>query len=446
MRYCAIFVFALAPAAIRAADATDAHWPHWRGPGGDGIARSSAPVQFTDKSIGWKAEIPGRGHSTPVVWGDRIFVTTAIPNGAKPAAEPAPEPAGPPDKKGGRRRGGFGGGSGPQQEHRLEVICLDRKDGKVLWRQTAKAVVPHEGYHGQYGSFASNSPITDGKRVYVSFGSRGVYAYDFNGKLVWQKDSGVQMHMRNAFGEGVAPVLHGETLLVLFDQESDSFLLALDKNTGKELWRAQRDEISNWAEPLVVDFQGKKQVIVAAPKKVRSYNFADGKLIWECAGLGANTIPIPVYANGMVYVMSGFRDPNLMAIKLGRTGDLTGTDAIVWQNQRGNSYTPSPILKDGKLFFLTDSGMVSLLNAANGEAYYRQVRLPKAYNFKASPVLAGDKVYLAAEDGDVIVLKWAETMEVVATNTMPDEFFVASPVVLNGELLLRGRNVLYCVR
>jgi outer membrane protein assembly factor BamB len=380
------------------------------------------------------------------VWGDRIFVTTAIPNGAKPAAEPAPEPAGPPDKKGGRRRGGFGGGSGPQQEHRLEVICLDRKDGKVLWRQTAKTVVPHEGYHGRYGSFASNSPITDGKRVYVSFGSRGVYAYDFNGKLVWQKDPGVQMHMRNAFGEGVAPVLHGDTLLVLFDQETDSFLLALDKNTGKELWRAQRDEISNWAEPLVVDYQGSKQIIVAAPKKVRAYNFADGKLIWECAGLGANTIPIPVYANGMVYVMSGFRDPNLMAIKLGRTGDLTGTDAIVWQNQRGNSYTPSPILKDGKLFFLTDSGMVSLLNAANGEAYYRQVRLPKAYNFKASPVLAGDKVYLAAEDGDVIVLKWAETMEVVATNTMPDEFFVASPVVLNGELLLRGRNALYCVR
>lgn len=429
--------------AALAADATENNWPHWRGPAGDGIARSAAPVEFTEKNVRWKVEIPGRGHSTPVVWGDRIFVTTAIPSGTAPAAE---APAEPPAKKGGARRGGFGGGAGAQVEHKLELMCIDRRNGKVIWRREARTAVPHEGYHQQYGSFASNSPITDGKRVYVSFGSRGIYAYDFDGKLVWQKDPGVRMHMRNAFGEGVAPVLGGDSLFVLFDQESDSFLLALDRNTGKELWRKDRDEISNWAEPLILEHQGKKQVVVAAPKKVRSYDFKTGELIWECAGLGANTIPIPVHANGVVYVMSGFRDPNLLAIKLGRTGDLTGTDAVIWQNNRGNSYTPSPILKDGKLFLLTDSGMVSLLNAASGEAFYRQVRLPKPYNFKASPVLAGDKVYLAAENGDVVVLKWGETMEVVATNSFPDEFFIASPVVLNGELLLRGRNALYCVR
>ncbi len=396
----------------------DAHWPQWRGPHENGIARTAAPVEWTAANVRWKAEIPGRAHSTPVIWGERLFLTTAVPTA----------------------------GEGTAAEHRLDVMCLDRRTGKVLWTRTVKTVKPHEGYHARYGSFASNSPVTDGRRVYASFGSRGVYALDFNGKPVWSYDAGVEMHMRNAFGEGVAPVMHENKLLVIFDSERNSFLAAIDKNTGKELWRKQRDEISNWAAPLVVTHEGKKQVVVAAPNKVRSYDFVNGNLIWECAGLGLNTIPIPIHSGGMVYVMSGFRNPNLLAIKLGRTGDLTGTGAIVWQNNRGNSYTASPLLKDGRLFFITDSGMVSCLNAATGEPFYRQVRLPKSYNFKASPVLAGDKVYLASEEGDVIVLAWSEKMEVLATNTFPDEFFVASPVVAENTLYLRGRNTLYAIR
>lgn len=410
---------ALILAASLGADDRDTNWPHWRGPSENGIAKSAALVQWGAENIRWKLEIPGRGHSTPVVWGDLLFVTTAIPTAGAPSAT---------------------------GEHRLELMCIDRRSGKLVWRETVNTVTPHEGYHARYGSFASNSPITDGKRVYASFGSRGLYAYDLKGKRVWQYDPKVQMHMRNAFGEGVAPVLHGDRLLVIYDQEAGSFLAAVDKNTGKELWRKQRDEVSNWAEPLVVEHGGKKQIVVAAPKKVRSYDFSTGELVWECAGLGLNTIPIPVHANGIVYVMSGFRDPNLLAIKLGRTGDLTGTDAVIWQNNRGNSYTASPLLKDGRLFFITDSGMVSCLSAATGEPFFRQVRLPKSYNFKASPVLAGDKVYLASEEGDVIVLNWSEKMEVAATNTFPDEFFVSSPVVVDGTIYLRGRNTLYAVK
>jgi outer membrane protein assembly factor BamB len=197
---------------------------------------------------------------------------------------------------------------------------------------------------------------------------------------------------------------------------------------------------------VVISWQGRKQVVISASRKVRSYDLETGKQIWECAGLGANTIPAPVAADGMVYVMSGFRNPNLMAIRLGREGELTGTDAIVWQNQRGNSYTPSPVLDDGKLYVLTDNGMLSCFDAKTGTPYYQQVRLPKPYNFKASLVEAGGRLYLASEDGDVIVVKAGEKFEVLAINTLEGQMFIGTPAVAGGEIYLRGQNALFCVR
>ena len=221
-----LFVVALA-GTVRAQ--SDGHWPQWRGPFFNGMARGDAPTVWSDtKNIKWKAEIPGRGFSTPVVWGDKIFLTTAIPTG-KPAEAPQTPPAE------GRRAGG---GSGPLLEHKFEVLCLDRKTGKLLWQRTAKLATPHEGYHRAYGSFASNSPVTDGKYVYAFFGSRGLFAYDFNGKPIWEKDFGVQMKMRLAFGEGVAPLLVRDQLFLVFDHEGgESFVVAVDKKNGKELWR-----------------------------------------------------------------------------------------------------------------------------------------------------------------------------------------------------------------
>jgi outer membrane protein assembly factor BamB len=309
-----------------------------------------------------------------------------------------------------------------------------------------RTVKPHEGYHQRYGSYASNSPITDGKRLYTFFGSHGAYAFDLDGKQVWHWDAGVKMRMRNAFGEGVAPTLHGDTLLLVFDHEGDDFLQALDKNTGKPKWRVERQEISNWAAPTVIEHEDTTQVVVAAPTKVRSYDIKDGRLIWEAGGLGANTIPKPVYANGVVYVMSGFRDPNLMAIKLGRKGDLTGTDAILWSTTRGTSYTPSPVLHEGKLYMLTDSGMLSCLDAATGKPFYDRTRLPKPYNFKSSPVAAKGKLYMASEDGDVIVVKMGETFEVLATNSLSDQSFIATPAIASGDMYLRSETHLFCVR
>lgn len=417
------------------------HWPQWRGPFFNGMARGDAPTTWSDTSnVKWKTEIPGKGHSTPVVWGDRIFLTTAIPTGKPAAPAPTPEVQGE-----GRRGRGAGGDTSPQPEQRFEVLCLDRKTGKILWQKTAKVAAPHEGYHRVYGSFASNSPATDGKHVYAFFGSRGLYAYDFNGKLIWEKDFGVQMKIKLGFGEGIAPLLDGNRLFLVFDHEAGSFMVAVDKRNGKELWRVTRDELTSWSTPLAIEHAGRRQIIVAATKKVRSYDPETGKVIWEVGGLGGNVVPVPVYQNGIVYVMSGFRDPRLMAIKLGKEGDLTGTDAVLWSQTRGLAYTTSPVLHDNKLFFVTDNGLISAYNATTGEAFFAQTRLPKTYNFKASPVGANGKLYLATEDGDVVVLRMSEKFEVIATNTLADQVFIATPVIADGDLLLRGQSTLFCI-
>jgi len=415
----------------------ETYWPYWRGPAANGMAVGDAPLHWSDaQNVQWKTDIPGLGNSSPVIWGNQIFLTTAIPTGAAASSASAGGPAAPPNPH---------TTAGPIAEHKFDVLCLDRKTGKILWQRTAKTAVPHEGAHETYGSFASNSPVTDGKNVYAFFGSRGMYCYDMKGNLVWQKDFGVQLRMKMGFGEGMAPVLSGEKLILVFDHEGDSFMVALDKTTGKEIWRVSRDEKTNWAAPLVVEYGGRKQVVVSATKKVRSYDLETGKLLWECSGLGANTIPQPVYQDDLVFVMSGYNNPKLMAIRLGREGDLTGTDAIVWSQVKGNSYTPSPVIFDNRLYVLTDTGMVTCYNARTGEAYYSQVRLPKTYSFKSSPVGANGKLYLASENEDVIVLRMGEKYEVLATNTMPDQVFIATPAITGGDIFLRSKTRLYCI-
>ena len=433
--FCSALMFGIYAAGIAP---EGGNWPYWRGPAADGMAVGDAPLHWSDThNVRWKTDIPGRGNSSPVVWGDQIFLTTAIRTGPAPTPEPPPAPAPKP--------GRMGMSSGPPVEHNFDVLCLDRKSGKIIWQRTAKTATPHEGYHNTYGSFASNSPVTDGKHVYVFFGSRGIYCYDMKGNLVWQKDYGVQLRMRMAFGEGMAPVLSGDRLILVFDHEGDSFMVMLDKNSGKEIWRVNREEKTNWAAPLVLEYKGRKQIVVSATIKVRSYDFDSGKQIWECGGLGSNTIPQPVRQDDFVIVMSGHRDPNLMAIRLGREGDLTGTDAVIWSQTKGNSYTPSPVIYDNKFYALTDNGIISCYNARTGEPYYHQVRLPKTYNFKSSPVGANGKLYLASENDDVIVLRMGEKFDVLATNTMTDQIFIATPAISGGEIFLRSQNRLYCI-
>lgn len=407
-------------------------WPNWRGHEHTGVASGNVPLTWSDSSnVKWKIELPGRGFSTPVAWGDRLFLTTAIPTGKKSAEAPA---------DGGSRAGG---GSGAGEEHRFEVMAIDRVTGKVLWQHTATTTIPHEGYHQRYGSFASNAPATDGQRVYAFFGSRGLFVYDLNGKPLWQKDLGLKMQMRLQFGEGTGVVVNDGRVYLQYDHQGEGFIAALDAADGKELWRAPRMENSSWSTPLVVEHQGGKQLVVTADTKVKAYDIETGKVIWEVAGLGLNPIPQPVQFGGTVLVMSGYRNPRLMSIRLGRTGDLTGTDAVAWETTRGTSYTASPALHDGRLYVIADNGMMSVFDAASGTPHYLQQRLPRPYNFKASPLVVGDRVYLATEEGDVVVVKAGNTFEVLATNTLVDQSFIASPIVVENDIYLRSRTHLF---
>ena len=404
-------------------------WPQWRGPFNTGMAVGDAPLTWGAGDVRWQLEIPGRGHSTPVVAGNRMFLTTAIPTGR-----------GTPPKTAGRA----GGGADAGLEHRFEVLAVDRSSGKILWQRTATVAAPHEGYHRVYGSFASNSPVTDGTRVFAFFGSRGLYAYDMNGELLWQKDFGVRMRMDMAFGEGTPLALHDGRLLLHFDHLDTGFLVMLDPVSGREIWRAPRTEPYNWAAPYVARHAGRRQIIVSG-LTVRGYDFETGKLLWEAAGLGENTIPQPVQHEDVVFAMSGHTVKRMMALRLGRTGTLTDTDAIVWSSSRGAAYTPSPLLHDGRLYVVTDNGLLSCLDASTGTPHYQQQRLPKPYNFKASPVGAAGKLYLATEEGDVVVVRMGSRFEVLATNTMHDQSFIASPVIVDGTIYLRSRTHLSAI-
>lgn len=416
-------------ASFAAAPLQSGDWRQWRGPFNTGMAVGDAPLRWSDASgVTWKVAIPGRGHSTPVIVGDRLFLTTAIPTGRGQAPT-------------GRLRGG-GGGADAGLEHRFVVMAIDRRSGKTLWEHTPIVATPHEGYHRTYGSFASNSPASDGERLYAFFGSRGLYTYSLDGKLLWQKDFGVKLRMDNAFGEGTAPTLHDGRLILHFDHLEGGFLTMLDPATGKELWRVPRTERFNWAAPFVATHNGRRQIIVNG-LTVRSYDFDTGKLLWEAAGLGENSVPQVVQHDDLVFAMSGHTVKLLMAIRLGGSGVLSNSSGIVWSTPRGVSYTPSPVLHDGNLYFVSDAGLLSNLDAETGTPHYQQQRLPKPYNFKASPVGANGKLYLATEEGDVVVVRMGPKFEVLATNTLDGQSFIASPVILDNAIYLRSRTHLF---
>ncbi len=250
------------------------------------------------------------------------------------------------------------------------MLAIDRATGRTVWQRTATTATPHEGYHRSYGSFASNSPVTDGKRIYAFFGSRGLFVYSLDGDLLWQKDFGVKLRMDNGWGEGTAPTLHDNRLILHFDHLDGGFLTMLDAETGRELWRVPRTERYNWAAPFVATHGGRRQIVVNG-ETTRAYDFDTGALIWEAAGLGENSVPQMVQHRDLVFAMSGHTIKLLMAIRLGRTGVLTGTDAIAWSTARGVSYTPSPLLHDGRLYVVSDAGLVSCFDAMTGRPLLR---------------------------------------------------------------------------
>jgi outer membrane protein assembly factor BamB len=324
------------------------------------------------------------------------------------------------------------------------VLSVSRKTGKSLWQQTVHKAAPHEAGHIS-ASFASASPVTDGTLVFASFGSHGLYCLDTTGKLIWKKDLG-EMHSKHGHGEGSSPALHGDTLIVNWDHEGQSFLVALDKRTGKQRWRVARAEDTSWATPIVVEHAGRAQVIVPGTNRLRGYDLADGSVIWECGGLSSNIVASPVAAGGVVYAGSSYDTRAMLAVKLdGAKGDITGTGQVLWSRRRGTPYVPSPLLYGDTIYNLQHyQGVVVRIDAKTGKDQGEPVRLAHLRDVYASPVGAAGRVYVTSRDGVTQVMSHEAVPKVLATNRL-DDSISASAALVGRELFLRGEKALYCV-
>jgi len=411
------------------------HWHQWRGPLATGVSPTANPPLHwsATQNLRWKAEIPGQGKSSPIVWGNRVYLTTAINTGSVVAGTTRPEDQ--PQRQFGIKF--------PNTLYRFVVLCLNRETGEVVWERTAVEELPHEGHHGD-NSFASASPFTDGRRLYVSFGSRGLYCYDLDGTLKWKK--GLEnVSTRLSFGEASSPVVSQGILILTRDNETRSQILALNADTGETVWEAPREEVSAWATPLIVEHGGKTHVVTNASRRVRSYDLKTGAILWECGGQVANVTPCPVEFNDTVICMSGYRGSAALSISLDSQGDVTGSDKIRWKFDRDTPYVPSPLLYEGLLYFnKLNNGILTCLDAATGQPRLSASRLEGISNIYASPVAAAGRIYFVARDGTTSVLKAGSELQVLATNRL-DDLMDASPALAGTQLFLRGQKHLYCL-
>jgi outer membrane protein assembly factor BamB len=410
-------------------------WAQWRGPLGTGVApHADPPVEWGGrggKNIRWKTEIPGRGHSSPIVWGDRVFLTTAVPYGdaLPPRHSTAP---------------GTHDGIPVTHRHEFVVLAIDRRGGKILWQRTVHKALPHEGGH-YTASLASNSAVTDGEHIFAFFGSYGLYCLDFDGEIKWEKQFG-QMQTLHGHGEGSSPVLHGDTLVVNWDHQGQSFVIALDKRTGEQHWKVDRDEETSWATPIVVEHDGRPQVVISATNRIRGYDLETGEALWECGGLSTNVVASPVAGGGMVFAGSSYDTKALLAIRLtGARGDITGTNRVAWKRFRGTPYVPSPVLYDDSLYFLTHyQGVLTRVHAPSGDERPGPVRLGGLGNIYASPIAAAGRIYVTDLDGTTAVISHDANPKILAINRLDDPIS-GSAALVDRELFLRGERHLYCI-
>lgn len=413
----------------------DENWHQWRGPHATGASlTANPPVEWSaTQNLRWKASVPGLGKSSPIVWGNRVFLTSAIDTGqvVESAARPEDQP---------QRQFGI---KFPNTRYRFVVLCLNRDTGDTLWERTAVEELPHEGHHGD-NSFASASVFTDGKLLYASFGSRGLYCYSLDGELRWKTPLD-NVSTRLSFGEASSPVVHNGILILTRDNETRSRILAFDAATGKMIWEAARDEVSAWATPLIVEHGGKVQVITNASRRVRSYDLVSGEILWECGGQVANVTPCPVLWKDHVICMSGYRGSAAASISLDSQGDVTGTDRVAWSFGKDTPYVPSPVIWHGNLYFnKLNTGILTCLNAGTGQPHFPAMRLEGLANIYASPVAAANRLYFAGRDGTTVVMSAESSPRILATNRLED-LIDASPALAGRQLFLRGQHHLYCL-
>ena len=430
------------PAAASHAD----NWGHWRGPVGNGVATNATPpTEWSDtKNVKWKVEIPGQGSGSPIVWNDQVFVVSAVPMEATDrAVQPAPVVQRPP--AGGRRgRQSGNGGDAPQPKFQFKVFCFDRATGKLNWEQTAIEAAPHEGTHSTNG-FASASPCTDGEHVYVSFGSRGLYCYTMDGTLTWKRNDFGQMICRNGFGEGSSPTLAGDLVIFPWDHEGPSALYALNKLTGETVWKTDRDEPTNWSTPLVVEYQGQSQVVMNGQNYARSYDLKSGRELWRCSGQTQRPCTSAVASGGIAYVGSGYQGAFIGAFRLGGNGDIKGTENVAWTKDRGTPDIASPLLTAERLYFLKEkNGILTCVDPLTGKPHFSDARLPRLGMIYASPIAAGGFVFVTDRAGQTVVIKDADKLEIVSTNSV-GETVDATPAPVGSELFIRGEKHLFCI-
>lgn len=440
----AVLTSSLTGALTNFCSAQESNWHHWRGPNVSGsISTGKPPIKWSDDShIKWKVDVPGTGSSSPIVHDNQIIVLSALKTErVKEGGDNPPPPAeNQAAERQDGRRGGRRGGASPTNYYQFLVLSYDRQTGKELWRQAVAEAVPHEAGHNT-NTFASSSPVTDGKVIIASFGSRGVYCLDMKGKVQWSKQFGT-MRTAAGFGEGASATLAGDKVIVPWDHEGESFIVALKVTDGTELWRTPRKEGTTWGTPLIVNHNGRTQVIVNG-RSVRSYDAADGKQIWECGGMTSNPIPTPILFGENVIAATGFRGNSIVSIPLDSKGDVTGK--TTWSNGDAAPYVPTPTLYDGKLYLnKTNGGIVSVLDAQTGKVLVSQQRLDDIPIMYSSPVAAGGHIYFTSRDGKTVVIKNTQPIEVVATNSL-DDTIDSSFAIVGDNIFVRGLTQLYCL-
>jgi outer membrane protein assembly factor BamB len=418
------------------------NWPQFRGADAMGFVAGAklADHWSTTKNVAWKTDLPGRGWSSPIVWGNKIFVTTCVNSGETEEI----------------KKGLYFGGERPkvsEDPHAWKVICLDLNTGSILWEQTAHEGVPQTPIHLK-NSYASETPVTDGERVYAYFGNVGVFCYDLAGKLLWKKELEPKK-MRFGWGTASSPVVHEGKLFIVNDNDEEAYLLGLDARTGDELFRVAREgEKSNWATPFIWKNSQRTELVTTGTKKNRSYDL-DGRLLWELEGMSSITIAQPYSLDDVLYISSGYvmdKNKPIYAIRPGAKGDITlgddekSNDHVIWKNNEAGPYNPTSLLYDGLLYVLYDRGFFGCFDPATGEEVYERQRIPEGRAFTSSPWASDGKIFCLNEDGVTFVIKAGREFEILHTNKLAeDDLGMATPAIVGDKLLLRTDKRIYCI-
>jgi outer membrane protein assembly factor BamB len=421
-----VFLAILLPSILSAEN-----WPHWRGPNQDGTATNvNPPLNWSaHENVKWKVEVPGEGSATPIVWGNRVFVLSAVETDriAKILPQPHPEDRTVP----------------PRNLYEFTVFCFDANTGKQLWKKIACTKQPPSGRH-KTNTFAAGSPTTDGRRLYVSFGSLGLYCYDLDGNKLWERDFGT-MRTRRGWGEASTPLVHQDSLILPWDQEDQSQVFVLDAATGKTKWEKERDEPTGWSTPVTADYGGKTQLILNGTNRIRSYDLKSGEIIWQAGGMTVNAIPTPLIHNDVAYVMSGYTGSLAIAIPLSAQGDITDGKSLLWKHTRSTPYVPSPVIVGYQIYFTaSNASVLTSLDLQTGKPIFGPERIGELGNVYASPVATKDRIYLTGRDGTTVVIKPGKELKILAINQL-EEPVDASPALVDERIYIRSAKSLFCL-